>query len=225
MYGFPRKPQPRPTGWRMGAVLSSYAPGCVGWFSARRGVATSGGVVVRWNNLVRGGVHLAPGSSSNPAFVTQAIGDAYPVVRYGAGTQYLAFSASVTNIRTVIVVAKDSGSRPLADIVGGTPGSGMSALHGGDWSLISPFWATAAYSVFYNGVAQPAEGSRPSSYTVISIVSLNSMTFSALGINQYDSFNRYWVGDYAEILLYTAELSVAERSAIEYRLMHTYKIA
>jgi hypothetical protein len=125
-------------------------------------------------------------------------------------------------IRTVFVVLKDAGVGPgIRDILS-QPGT--SDFRSGYWGEI---WAgTASPAVlngetWLNGVAvDGTKTPRPSTMSVLSVVTTAGVSASRLFTNEIA--NWFWMGDVAELVVYTEALSDFDRKAVEDSLALKY---
>jgi hypothetical protein len=186
------------------------------WLHPESGFQTSGSnQVSSWQNAKSTNNAVQSISASQPALINNAI-NGYSIVSFDGLNDNLAF-ARVNDIREAFIVCShNTGNQAYAPILGDD--LFQPDFHGGITNRLFNTSFTSSRivngAVLVNGASQSiAAILKPTAFTSYSISSTDSVQASTIAKDR--SFAaRSWNGDYAEILLFNAPLSSAQKTIV-----------
>ncbi len=219
----------------LAGTLSSHAAltvtnGLALWLDAGRitGLA-SGAVVNQWPDATLNTNH-ALRTFGNPLFVTNAV-NGLPVVRFDGTDDNFNFRA-IANARTVFWVLKESATASAnwrSLICHSTANTWHRGANKTYWS--GPSSGGFGQPVIYNGITWqngvPVNGQTatvPTTYAVVALQTTADAATDQLGRDRTFA-DRAWVGDFAEILVFTRVLNAAEMDTVGRYLADKYAVA
>lgn len=210
----------------------------VSWLKADSINAANGSAVSAWADSSGNNKNLAQVTGANqPTFQTNVL-NKKPVVRFDGVNDALYFTSSPPADPTVIVVSRRTGTN------GGTlynvfQGGGDWQYGGTIWDSGSAHWSWYLESGWRNGTIPVNTNWHITSFILQTnsakiydngVIDLNytpsgSLTVSNIDyIGAYGQITRFLVGDIAEVLVFNAALSDADRSNVETYLNNKYAI-
>ncbi len=194
------------------------------WLNANAAgsVTTNGSLVTAWNDLSGNNRNFVTNGDAAPSLVAGAI-NGHSAVRFNGGTTSLSFAGSV-NAQTVFIVNTSSGISP--DGVWGWYGhdNGIRLANNSNW-LGQPNgggdgndFANGTGGNTYITTATIFDANTTnfgSAGTPHILTAYGNATYDNTGIGRYYSGGRFWSGDIGEILVYSTQLSNADRQSVE----------
>ncbi len=209
--------------------------GVVLWLKASEGLTFQTGTknVSRWQDVSGCGfTDLSNSNTSNqPLYVEDALNH-WPVIQFDGSNDVLTRSGANLNVQTIFIVTRlDSNN---------TTQFGTLLSNGNDQLNIRKEWASREYRIlgadvndFINNAPADSNfwvngtltGINPNGWHVVSAKSENTKNYQDLWIgNASSNFSRFWQGGVAELIMFNADLSDADRIKIEKYLGEKYQI-
>ncbi|PIY02613.1 MAG: hypothetical protein COZ21_13250, partial [Bacteroidetes bacterium CG_4_10_14_3_um_filter_31_20] len=145
-----------------------------------------------------------------------------PVIRFDGINDFLQFTSGISNIRTAFFIVKHStGNQGVSPLLGDISTydwySGYSTtLFNSDYT--SPYIQQGSCFVNSQSV-NPMAILKPMEYIILSVITTGNVNASNIANDRNSSF---WMGDFAEIILYDTVLSNSERIQVENYLRYKY---
>ena len=196
------------------------------WLKSSDNLVLNSGKVVSWGDLSVNGLSLSQGTDANRGMVLSSVNliNSFPSVKLDGINDFYTLSSSLDNVRTVFIIAKhQTGSSTEFEPILGH--STFFDFHGVNGTKL--FRPQSVSSGLINGTCRvnqttlPAvQIDKPQDYSILSFVSNTNLHFNQLSKDRTQ--NRFWNGEFVEIIMYSGALTSGEVEGIEAYLRERY---
>ena len=195
------------------------------WYSSDTGVVLNGTTVSTWQDLSGNNNHAKQTDPIKQPTKIPNVLNGKPVLRFDGTNDFMEFS-KLTNIRTAFIITKHAtGNSPGPEILIGD--SMWYDWHGSTGTkLFEP--SNASINIrsgksYLNGLAMvPVNLLKPTSYSILSFITTANVRGQYITNDRSYASDRYWNGDFAEIIFYNDTLSFINKTLIEKYLDYKY---